>query len=170
MPPFRRQFEVLSFPVDPVANTGIFTGVFNAIEASPVVPSISLLPVLWCIADRWVDVTGTNHSTLGNRALFSSGVFDRLRAGKTITQQNYERLLNWLAQPGNWPESSIPQECVVLLHDLASIGLSAQMSSGSAGGISPQCPDVDPVAGGALMPPAADGLACGTSATPEGCA
>lgn len=134
------------------------------------VPTISLLPVLWRIADQWVAVTGTNHSTLGNRALFSSGVFDRLRAGKTITQQNYERLLNWLAQPGNWPEGAIPQDCVVVLHDLASIGQSAQMSSGSCDAISPDYREVNRVAGGAAFPPAADGVACGTSATPEGCA
>lgn len=167
MPPKRRQFEVLSFPVDPVANTGIFTGVFNAIEASSVVPPISLLPVLWRIADQWVAVTGTNHSTLGNRALFSSGVFERLRAGKTITQQNYERLLNWLAQPANWPDAEVPQECRVLLHDMASIGQSAQMSPGSAEKVSPDDHGVDPVVGGPFSRRAAEGVAHAITATPE---
>lgn len=153
-----------------MANTGIFTGVFNAIEASPVVPSISLLPVLWRIADQWVAVTGTNHSTLGNRALFSSGVFERLRAGKTITQQNYERLLNWLAQPGNWPDGDIPRDCVALLHDMASIGHDRQMSLGSCETISPDYREVNPVAGGSQMPPLADGVASPLSAAPEAAA
>lgn len=134
------------------------------------VPSISLLPVLWRIADQWVAVTGTNHSTLGNRALFSSGVFERLRAGKTITQQNYERLLNWLAQPANWPESDIPQECVLLLHDMASIGQSAQMSPGSAEEISPEYREVN--GSGAAASAGAEGVAAAITnrATPEAAA
>jgi DNA-binding XRE family transcriptional regulator len=44
-----------------------------------------------------------------------------------------------------------------------------QSSSGSCDGISPQCPEVVSVAGGALMPPAAEGVAAAHSVTPEGC-
>ncbi len=122
-------------------------------------PSISLLPVLWRIADQWVGVTGTNYSTLGNRAVFSSGVFDRLRAGKTITHQNFERLINWLAQPVNWPEGVVPEDCAILLHDMASIGNGALLSPGS-------CGDVSPDLSGAVSRSGAEGVAQ-SSATPE---
>lgn len=42
-----------------------------------------------------------------------------------------------------------------------------QSSSGSADAISPQCPEVDRVAGGAVTPSAADGVASSPFVTPE---
>lgn len=92
---------------------------------------ISMLPSLWSIADQWVAATGTSHATLGNRAILSSGVFERLSEGKTITVQNFERLLNYLADGANWP-GDIPESAGRQLSGFVHIAIDPAASSHKA--------------------------------------
>lgn len=41
--------------------------------------------------------------------------FERLRAGKTCTLTNYEKLMMWFADAANWPGGYIPPDAALLV-------------------------------------------------------
>lgn len=108
---------------------------------------ISLAPVLWRVADLWVEETDHNHKTLANRAIGNSSAFDRLRGGAGITLRNFERLLTYLLDPENWPDD-IPDDANHALGLLTSVseeinarssGHRLTPSSGKADDVSARC-------------------------------
>ncbi len=63
-------------------------------------------------SERW---GGRSLSRVATIVLNSGTFFERLRAGKTFTVVNLEKMTTWMRDPANWPDSAIPHEAALAL-------------------------------------------------------
>lgn len=70
--------------------------------------NLTILVDLWTGAHRAAGADRISRKTLGARVLDDAKVFDRLEGGGALNIPRYERLIDYLADPANWPEREIP--------------------------------------------------------------
>lgn len=78
-------------------------------------PSFDSVRDLLTCAQAWESATKRTLAALANQVVSSPQLFERLQAGRSINMKNWDRLMNFLADPLNWPDSSIPSTVAPLL-------------------------------------------------------
>lgn len=76
---------------------------------------MNLMADLHWLAGRWAEAQARRGmasplKVLGYRTVRDSKLFDRLADGKTITVLNFEKVIGYLAAPGNWPAELLEEE------------------------------------------------------------
>lgn len=72
--------------------------------------NLTVLVDLWAGAHRAAGASRVSRKTLGARVLDDAKLFDRLDGGGALNVPRFERLIDYLADPDNWPDRLVPAE------------------------------------------------------------
>lgn len=91
---------------------------------------MSLMKPFHTLSNRWVEEQAKHNDTislktLAGRALNDAKTFERLEAGGNITVPVYEKLMDFLDTPANWPGRVIPDDVARALQMVRSVALAA---------------------------------------------
>ena len=76
--------------------------------------NLTVLADLWAGAHRAAGSTSISRKTLGARVHQDAKLFDRLEAGGNLNIPRFEALIDYLADPDNWP-ADMPTEAQRIL-------------------------------------------------------
>lgn len=71
--------------------------------------NLTVLVDLWTGAHRAAGASRVSRKTLGARVLDDAKLFDRLDGGGALNVPRFERLIDYLSEPGSWPEGVLPE-------------------------------------------------------------
>lgn len=82
--------------------------------------NMALLAGRWLTAHHNAGNSRVSLATLGARVHKDAKLFERLKAGGSLSVERYEALVAYLADPANWPDGALPADARL---DLAAMGI-----------------------------------------------